>query len=271
MRGIFVRSKLLGAFAALGLMFTAWTAMPIAAFAQEEPAAAAPAAAAPAAAPAGAATPAPEVEERSYLGFLAKALGTKYIIIFLLLSFIFVAYLVMNTLALRRASIVPASLVEGFEALLNEKKFQDAYELAKSDDSYLGRVLAAGMGKLQQGFGAAEGAMQEVSDEEGMRLEHRLSFVALIGTLAPMFGLLGTVDGMVDSFTVIATSPTQPKPSQLAEGISMALVTTLVGLWLAIPAIGYFGAMRNRLAKLTMEAAVLSEGLMSRFAGVGKK
>jgi hypothetical protein len=64
-----------------------------------------------------------------------------------------------------------------------------------------------------------------VGEEENMKLEHRLSYVALIGTIAPMVGLLGTVDGMIISFSVIANSATQPKPSELAQGIATALVS----------------------------------------------
>ena len=214
--------------------------------------------------PAGAnAEPAPARE--SQLTFFYNALGPKYVIAFLALSFTFVALIVMNVLTLRRSSIVPMELVEAFEANLNEKKYQEAYDLAKNDDSFLGHVLAAGLGKLSQGYPQAIEAMQEVGEEETMKLEHRLGYIALIGTISPMVGLLGTVDGMVVAFQVIARSTTQPKPSELAQGISMALITTLVGLWLAIPAIAIFGIMRNRMARLTLEVGIVSEGLMSRF------
>ncbi|OYV83265.1 MAG: hypothetical protein B7Z73_16255 [Planctomycetia bacterium 21-64-5] len=192
-------------------------------------------------------------------------MGPKYVIAFLALSFTFVALIVMNVLTLRRSSIVPMELVEAFEANLNEKKYQEAYDLAKNDDSFLGHVLAAGLGKLSAGYAQAIEAMQEVGEEETMKLEHRLGYIALIGTISPMVGLLGTVDGMVASFQTIAQSTTQPKPSELAQGISMALITTLVGLWLAIPAIALFGIMRNRMARLTLEVGIVSEGLMGRF------
>jgi len=193
------------------------------------------------------------------------------VVIFLTISFTFVALIVMNILTLRRSSIVPLQLVEAFEAHLNEKRYQEAYELAKNDDSFLGHVLSAGLGKLQSGYPQAIEAMQEVGEEETMKLEHRLSYIALIGTISPMFGLLGTVDGMVAAFQVIASSNAQPKPSELAKGISMALITTLVGLWLAIPAIMIFGIMRNRMARMTLEVGILSEGLMGRFQSVGAK
>lgn len=208
---------------------------------------------------------------KSQLRFFYDALGLRYTIAFLAISFTFVALIVMNVLTLRRSSIVPLPLVEAFEAHLNEKRYQEAYDLAKNDDSFLGHVLSAGLGKLSQGYPQAIEAMQEIGEEETMKLEHRLGYIALIGTISPMVGLLGTVDGMVQSFRVIAESSTQPKPSELADGISMALITTLVGLWIAIPAIALFGIMRNRMARLTLEVGVLSEGLMSRFQGVGPK
>ncbi len=191
--------------------------------------------------------------------------------VFLALSFVFVALIVMNVMALRRQSMVPPDLVESFEVMLNEKRFQDAYELAKSDESFLGHVLAAGLAKLQEGYPQAVEAMQEVGEDENMRLEQRLSYIGLIGTVSPMIGLLGTVNGMVTSFQVIARSNTQPKPSELAGGISTALITTLVGLLLAIPAIAAFGIFRNRLARLVLEVGIYSERLMSRFQNVGPK
>ena len=206
---------------------------------------------------------------QSYLGWLYGALGPLYSIIFLCLSFALVAVFVMNLLMARRDTILPQHLIDGFEAHLNAKKYQEAYELAKNDESFLGKVLSAGLARLSSGYPQAIEAMQEVGEEENMRLEHRLSYLALIGTISPMFGLLGTVDGMVKSFEVIAQSQVSPKPSELASGIAMALVTTLVGLWLAIPAIAAFNILRNRFARLVLEVGIVSENLMSRFQNVG--
>ena len=210
-------------------------------------------------------------EGESMLVFYYNALGLRYVVIFLLLSFTLVALLVMCFLQIRREALMPKALREGFEAHLDAKEFQQAYDLAKADDSYLGHVLAAGMSKIQSGHAAAAEAMQESEDEEAMKLEHKISYVSLIGALAPMFGLLGTVDGMVGAFMVIAKSATAPKPSELAIGISQALITTLIGLWLAIPAIACFALFKNWLQKLNGEVAEESERLMSRFQSVGVK
>ena len=96
-------------------------------------------------------------------------------------------------------------------------------------------------------------------------MEHRLSYIALIGTISPMVGLFGTVHGMIDSFTVIAIQGSTPDASSLANGISTALFTTLVGLFIAIPAIVAFNILKNKVARLVLEVGVTSEGLMSRF------
>jgi biopolymer transport protein ExbB len=233
---------------------------------------------APAAPAAGAATPS-QLEQaaqasprrRSYLAWLFESLGLMYSVIFLGLSFSLVAVFVMNLLVARRAQILPPGLIEGFERHLEAKQYQEAYELARNDDSFLGKVLSAGLSRLTYGYQPAVEAMQEVGEEESMRLEHLLSYLALIGTISPMFGLLGTVDGMVQAFDVIAQSTVSPKPNELAQGIATALVTTLVGLWLAIPAIAAFNILRNRVSRLVLEVGTVSEGLMRRFQNVGPK
>jgi biopolymer transport protein ExbB len=210
-------------------------------------------------------------EGTSYLTFLFQALGIKYVIVFLLLSFALVALLVMCFMQFRTSVLMPPGLSEQFEQHLENKEFQQAYELAKNDDSYLGRVLAAGMSKLQSGYPAAVEAMQGAENEQAMALEHKISFVSLIGALAPMFGLLGTVDGMVAAFMKIAQSTTTPKPNELAQGISQALVTTLIGLWLAIPAIACYALFKNWLQRFNMDVDDESMRLMSRFQSMGKK
>ena len=249
--------------------------------AQEETPPAADAAAAPPAADAApadaAATPAAATDtaapqqSRSFLAYIARACGWFWGPVFLLSSFILVALIMMNLLQVRRDVLLPTAFVEEFEQKLNAKDFQAAYEFARSDESFVARVLAAGMGRLSRGYEEAVEGMQEAGEDENMALEHRLSYVALLGTIAPMMGLMGTVQGMISSFDVIATSAVAPKPSQLADGISTALVTTLIGLMLAVPAMVFYGILKNRIQRLVLEIGMVSEGLMGRFAAVGKK
>lgn len=244
----------------------------------QEPPAVDPAAAPAAPAAPAAAAPPPAVERKeeppaaprkNALRWFYDSLGLPYVIAFLPMSFILVALFIMNLMASKRDNVCPRALVDGFRALLDERKYQEAYELAKADESFLGQMLAAGMARISSGYEKAMVAMAQVGEEENMKLEHRLGYMALIGTIAPMVGLFGTVDGMIRSFIVIANTNTTPKPSELAMGISTALVTTIVGLALAIPAMGAFNIMKNRVARLILEVGVVSEELMSRFEGVG--
>jgi biopolymer transport protein ExbB len=213
-----------------------------------------------------AAAPTEQIEEVTYLQWAAKSLGWMYGITFLAMSFSLVALIIMNVLTARRSNMVPSSLVADFDKLLEAKQYQQAYDLAKSDESFLGHVLAAGMAKVSAGYDQAIESMQNIGEEENMRVEHRLSYLALIGSVAPMVGLLGTVDGMIMSFKVIAnTSTGAPDPQSLAEGVATALFTTLVGLLLAIPAITVFNILRNKVARNVFEIGVVSDELMSRF------
>lgn len=208
---------------------------------------------------------------RSFLSYIVRALGWFWGPAFLLVSFVLVALIMMNMLQVRRDVLLPSAFVEEFEQKLNSKDFQAAYEFARGDESFVARVLAAGMGRLSRGYEEAVEGMQEAGEDENMGLEHRLSYVALIGSVAPMMGLMGTVQGMIKSFDKIAMSAVSPKPSELADGISTALVTTLIGLLLAIPAMVFHSILKNRIQRLVLEIGMVSEGLMGRFAAVGKQ
>jgi biopolymer transport protein ExbB len=228
-----------------------------------------PAAAEPAAVADGnAAPPDGDNQDMSLLSWVYKSLGLGYMAIFFTLSVALVSLFVMNLLSARRDTLCPQELIDEFEEKLNEKDIQGAYDLARTDESVLGQVLSAGLAKLSRGYNKALEGMQEVGEEESMKLEHRLSYMALIGNLSPMIGLFGTVQGMISSFQIIAVSGASPKPSDLAEGISTALFTTLIGLAIAIPAIAFYNILRNRVTRLLLEVGVSSEDLMSRFEDV---
>lgn len=204
------------------------------------------------------------------LSWLIDALGI-YLVVFLLISVALVSLMIMNFLAVRRSVVCPPDLIDAFQVHLDEKQYQEAYELAKADESFLGNVLAAGLSKVSSSYKHSVAAMQDVGAEENMKLDHRASYLALIGTLAPMIGLLGTVDGMIRSFYTIATAGTSPDANKLAEGISTALLTTLVGLLIAIPAIAAYNIFKNMIQKLVLDVGITSDNLMGRFEKVGTK
>ena len=211
-----------------------------------------------------------KVQSSNMLKRFAGAMGFFFGPVFLLISFLLVALIMMNVLQIRRETLLPSWFLDEFEELLETKDLKGAYELSRDSDSMVARVLTAGVGKLNRGYSEAIEGMQEVGEDENMALEHRLSYLALIGSVAPMIGLSGTVTGMIASFSESANSATSPKPADLAVGISQALWTTLVGLGIAIPAMVAYSILRNRSSRLVLEVGMVSEGLMGRFQSAGR-
>ncbi len=188
----------------------------------------------------------------------------------LVASFVMVAVIVMLSQQLRREVMIPNGFIEIYEDRLNNKDYQGAYETAKGDDSIIARMLAAGMAKLSLGYDKSIEEVKEVGDDESMFIDHKLGYLALIAAVAPMLGLLGTVQGMIYSFNEIAENNTTPKPKDLAFGISMALVTTLEGLVVAIPAMISNSLLKNRAEVLMNEIASTATHLMARLAALPK-
>jgi biopolymer transport protein ExbB len=139
--------------------------------------------------------------------------------------------------------------------------------LCKSDSSYLARVMTSGMGRLQYGIEDARECAMHMVDNVRAGKEQLNNYVATIGTLGPLVGLVGTVFGMIQSFKVISDSGKlgqPPKPEELAEGISHALVVTLFGIGLSVPAIFCFTMFKNRLTTISMEVANLADDLLTQ-------
>lgn len=190
----------------------------------------------------------------------------------LLMSVIIIAMIVMYGMQATRAEFLPPKFVEDLDALLKDRRHQEAYELAKGNPSVVARVVTAGMVKLAQpgaNYSQAVEAMQEVGEDDGMKYDHRLSYLAMMANIATMVGLLGTVWGMVASFMVIAASDATPKPSELAQGVSQALVTTVWGLLQAIPAIIGHTILKNRISRMMLEVGITSERLINRVVNAG--
>ena len=202
----------------------------------------------------------------NYLMWMFRSLGWFFSVVFALLSMTMVALIVINIVNLRRSQIVPEALVEDFGKLIDENRFQEAYECAKDNESLLGQALSTGLARMPSGYEKASQAMQDVTQAESMRLEHQLGYLALIGNLAPMNGLFGTVVGMIASFQAIASGGAAPSPQKLAEGIATALFTTELGLAIALPALAAYDILKNRLARFILDVAVVSESFMGRFS-----
>jgi biopolymer transport protein ExbB len=182
------------------------------------------------------------------------------------MSFYLIAVVLWMAFQYRKSVAVPDNLVRDVSELLSQRRFGEAYQRLSADPSFLARVLATGVRKLPWGYTSAVRAMELANDDATMEMEHRTTYLATVGTLGPMIGLVGTVYGMILSFRVIATAGGSPQASDLARGISMALWATLEGIAISIPAIYFYAFFRNRISRLSLEVAIAAESLLEQFS-----
>jgi biopolymer transport protein ExbB len=212
----------------------------------------------PAASPAG--------DERTVLQSLLES-GVVGLLIFVL-SMVAVGFMVEHGLTIRKGVIMPDEVVEALDTLLEEGRVDEALELCRQPEnaSLFAHVVLAGLERFRSsefGFAEYRAAVEEAGEDQTARLYRKTEVLGVIGAIAPMLGLLGTVIGMIKAFNVIASTGGMARPDQLAGGISQALVTTLMGLIVAIPAMVAFSFFRNKIDSLVAEAGSRVEQIMA--------
>ncbi len=204
------------------------------------------------------------------LTHILKSVGIVFGIILGLVSVALVTLVVLLILELRGTSAIPPGFVEDFTDTVNKRRFKEAYELAKEDPSFVARVLAAGMARLQYGIEDAREASFSMLESVKAGKEQLIVYLATIGTLGPLLGLVGTVFGMILSFMTLS-SGTQINAQQLADDISHALVITLLGIAMSVPAIFFHAFFKNRLIRITHDAGNVADDLLTQMYYNSKK
>lgn len=227
-------------------------------------------------APGAVATTAEDAPRASMLAYLLKAhsdpLAAIVGLVLLGISIYFVALVIRLLLEFKVSEAAPPVLIERLEALIKERKFQEAYDVCRDDSSFLARLVRTGIANLPAGRAEAKEAMNTLSEEIVVTMETKISYLATIGTLGPMIGLVGTVWGMIRSFQEIAMAAgTQPRADQVASGISTALFITLEGISISVPAIFFYAFFRNRIAIIAMEVTRIAERTIGAFWTAAKQ
>lgn len=220
-----------------------------------------------------ASTAAPErsLQDKSTIEWLIESSGIFGFVI-IVMSVTMVALVIRMFLEYRMKEAIPPLLVDRLDASIKERKFQEAYDFCKDDPSLLARLIRTGVSNLPFGRGEAKEAMNSTAEEITLGMERRNTYLATIGTLGPMIGLLGTVQGMIRAFGTLATvKGAQPDPGALAGSISLALVVTMEGLLVAVPAIFFFQFFRGRITYLTTESLKIAERTINAFWHAAKQ
>jgi biopolymer transport protein ExbB len=167
--------------------------------------------------------------------------------------------IVLHLVQIRRSALLPPEQLEETERLLARGDVNNAlaYTADPANDSYFSRIMTVGLTRYtKSAFGAFEvkSAIEEAGEEQTARLYRSTDALGVIGSIAPLLGLLGTVVGMVGAFSTLSKAGAA-KPELLASDISLALITTVQGLIVAIPCVALFTYFRNRIDAFASEAA----------------
>ena len=206
-----------------------------------------------------------EKKERSLLDTIADG-GIVGILIFLL-SVAAVSFIVEHSLSIRKSTLMPDHVMDELEELIRKGGVDEAIQACEAPDneSMVSQVVQAGLVRYKGsefGFAEYKAAVEEAGEDQTGRLYRKTEVLGLIGAIAPMLGLTGTVLGMIDAFNTIASSDGMAKPADLAGGIGKALVTTLMGLVVAIPAMIAHSFFRNKIDSIISEAGKRVEQIM---------
>lgn len=187
--------------------------------------------------------------------FSGGVLGIAFVVVLFALSAIAVYLIVEQSLVLRRSVILPPGLADDAAEAIRSGQVGLARQLCVDRPSVLAFVIAKGLEEVDSGWPSMEKSMEDALAEQSARLFRKIEYLTAIGNIAPMIGLLGTVVGMIFAFQQVALSRGSAGAGDLAEGIYQALVTTVGGLLIAIPALGAFAILRNRVDQLVAEVA----------------
>jgi biopolymer transport protein ExbB len=183
------------------------------------------------------------------------------------MSVIGCALVVYFLIVLRRSQVVPAAWLSQVTALLSRNRVREARELCDRKPSRLSAVASAALDYALIAKPPQPEIIKEIIEGEGSRqsnmIFNQVQFLQDIAVITPMLGLLGTVVGMLQSFNAIALDIAKAKPIVLAQGVSLALITTAAGLVVAIPAMIAYAYFRNRASSLVGHLEAVSAELLT--------
>ena len=180
-----------------------------------------------------------------------------------------VALSVDSFITIREKKISPEDLVDEVRTAMEQGDVMKALKHCEEEPGPLANILSAGFSNVQEGFEAIQESVGISADQESEKLMQRVTYLNLVGNIAPMLGLLGTVQGMIYAFATLATqSAGAAQQSALAMNISQALYTTAAGLLIAVPAVAAYSFFKNKAMNIILNMEALTMDLIKALRNV---
>src|SRR3982751_326854 len=174
-----------------------------------------------------------------------------------LLSIFFVALVVVYFLTIRRGAVVSSGYMATADALLRKRDYLGLLAVSNRHGEAIARVVQKMLDFTTKNPSADFAQVREIAETEGTRvassLNNRVIYLADIGMIAPMLGLLGTVFGIITSFSALGSDLGTHRYAMLSSGVSTALVNTAAGLAVGIPGMIFYAYFRGRVNRIISE------------------
>ncbi|MEQ9411127.1 MAG: MotA/TolQ/ExbB proton channel family protein [Fuerstiella sp.] len=200
---------------------------------------------------------------------IVSAIGWPFTAVFAAASIIAVSCGIERLVVLRHRRVIPRAFVDRFLQHLRSGRMDkpNAIAVCQQDGSPMADVFLHGVRKWGKPSVEIEQAVIDGGERQISQLKKRLRVLNGVATLSPLIGLLGTVIGMIQAFNDIAESNAMGQTEQLARGIAMALLTTAIGLFIAIPSLTAYMYLAGRIDSLVMEMDELGQELVHLISG----
>ena len=173
-------------------------------------------------------------------------------------------------MTLHRGAVVSNRYMQAADALIRKGDYLGLLALSNRHNEAIASVMERSLNFLTKNPTSSMAEVREIAQAEGMRLaslwNQRISYLADIGSIAPMLGLLGTVLGMITSFTVVANDVVSSRPMLLAGGVAEALITTAAGLVIGIPLMAFYAFFRGRVQGMISDLEAASTVLLAHIS-----
>jgi len=195
---------------------------------------------------------------------IADAMGRPFTAAFIIASIIGVWSVIERLVVLRRRRVIPKAFVERFLMHLRAGRMDktEAIAVCQQNQSPMADIFLHGIRKWGRPSVELEQAVIDGGERQVTQLKKGLRVLNGVSTLSPLIGLLGTVVGMIRSFNDIAMAGAMGQTQTLANGIALALLSTAVGLFIAIPAMAAYLYLAGRIDSIVMEMDRLGQELV---------